>query len=155
MISDPPTFVLIGLDLALVAMFAVGFYWLAIKDRPARRHAPVAPSPSHSAAAPPSVDVDEFNEWEAYAPYPDHVVHAAHEASADSVDSYPPFGRHEDSALTSSAIDARHDLHDAIDSLMGEPAKPDPAPAKAAAPMRHKKCQGWESLGICCYIDRY
>ncbi len=31
-ITDPPTFVLIGLGLALVAMFAVGFYWLATKD---------------------------------------------------------------------------------------------------------------------------
>ncbi len=31
-------------------MFAVGFYWLATKDRPTRRHAPVAPPPAHSAA---------------------------------------------------------------------------------------------------------
>ncbi|MGS0893248.1 hypothetical protein ACVBGC_12000 [Burkholderia stagnalis] len=98
MISDPPTFVLIGLGLALVAMFAVGFYWLATKDRPARRHAAVAPPPTRNAADPRSVDVDEFDEWEAFAPYPDHAVHAAHEASAESVDSYPPFGRREEPA---------------------------------------------------------
>lgn len=38
MISDPPIFVLIGLGLALVAMFAAGFYWLATMDRRARPH---------------------------------------------------------------------------------------------------------------------
>lgn len=136
MISDPPTFVLMGLGIALVALFAVGFYWLAIKDRPTRRHAPVAPPPNPSAADPRSADVDEFDEfdefdeWEAFAPYPDHVVHAAHEAGADSVDSYPPFGQREEAALASPAIDARHGLHDAIESLRGEP---DPAPTKAAA----------------------
>ncbi|EDT41040.1 hypothetical protein BamMEX5DRAFT_3178 [Burkholderia ambifaria MEX-5] len=32
MISHPLPFLLIGLDLALVAMFATGFYWLATKD---------------------------------------------------------------------------------------------------------------------------
>lgn len=57
MISDPPTFVLIGLGLVLVAMFAMGFYWLATKDRPTRRHAPVAPSPAPGAAVPRAVDV--------------------------------------------------------------------------------------------------
>lgn len=134
MISDPPTFVLIGLGLALVAMFAVGFYWLATKDRPTRRHAPVAPPPTHSAADPRSVDVDEFDEWEAFAPYPDHIFHAAHEASAKSRDSYPPFGRREEPGCASPATEARHDLHDAIESMMGEPGKPDPAPAKADTP---------------------
>lgn len=53
---------LIGLGLALVTMFAVGFCWLATMDRPARRHAPVAPLPTHSAADPHSIDVDEFDE---------------------------------------------------------------------------------------------
>jgi hypothetical protein len=86
-ISDPPTFVLIGLGLVLVAMFAMGFYWLATKDRPTRRYAPVAPSPVPGATVPRAVDVeefDEFDEWEAYAPYPDHVFHASQEASAES-----------------------------------------------------------------------
>ncbi|WP_230973129.1 hypothetical protein [Burkholderia vietnamiensis] len=134
MISNPPTFVLIGLGLALVALFAVGFYWLATKDRPAHRHAPVAPSLAPSATTPRSVDVDESDEWEAFAPYPDHVVRTAHEASADSGDSCPPFGRRDEFAYASPATEARHDLHDAIESLMGEPSKPDPAPTKAAVP---------------------
>ena len=132
MISAPPTFVLIGLGLALVAMFAVGFYWLATKDRPTRPHSPVAPPLAPDAVVPRAVDVDEFEEWEAFAPYPDHVVHTAHEASVESGDSYPPFGRCEEPAYASSATEARHDLHDAIESLMGEPSKPDPAPTKAA-----------------------
>lgn len=134
MISDPPTFVLIGLGLVLVAMFATGFYWLATKDRPTRRHAPVAPSPAPGATVPRVVDVDEFEEWEAYAPYPDHVFHAAQEASSESGDSYPPFGRREESAYASPVTEARHDLHDAIESMIGEPGKPDPTPAKATEP---------------------
>ncbi|WP_423760064.1 hypothetical protein [Burkholderia sp. NLJ2] len=62
MIADPPIFVLIGLGLALVAMFAAGFYWLATLDRRARPHSPVAPPPTHSATVQRSVDVDEFDE---------------------------------------------------------------------------------------------
>lgn len=104
MISDPPTFVLIGLGLVLVAMFAMGFYWLATKDRPTRRHAPGAPSPVPGAAVPRTVDVDEFDEWEALAPYPDHAVHAAHEASSESSNSYPPSGRREEPAYASPAM---------------------------------------------------
>lgn len=126
MISHPPTFVLIGLCLALVAMFATGFYWLVTKDRTTARHPPVARSTTVARA----FDVDEVDEWEAYAPYPDHVVHAAHEASDESGDSYPPFGRREEPAHAFPATEARH-LHDAVESLMGEPDKP--APPKPAA----------------------
>lgn len=113
------------LGLALVAMFGFGFYWLATKDRPTRPVSPMPPAP------PTSVPVEEFDEWEAHAPYPDDVVHAAHEASAESGDSYPPFGRREEPAYASPATEARRDLHDTIESLMGEP---DPAPARAATP---------------------
>ncbi|WP_232343245.1 hypothetical protein [Burkholderia pseudomallei] len=128
MISDPPTFMLIGLGVALVAMFAVGFYWLATKDHPIR---PVSPTPP---AAPTSVPVDEFDEWEAHGPYPNHVFQATHEAAVESHDDYPPFGRREESAHASPVTEARRDLHDAIESLMGEPGNPDPAAAKAATP---------------------
>ncbi|KGS05927.1 hypothetical protein [Burkholderia pseudomallei] len=131
MISDPPTFVLIGLGLALVAMFAVGFYWLATKDRSARPRSPVVP-PQAGSASTHTIDVDKFDEWEAFAPYPDHVVQAAHEATIESHNSYPPFGRHEQLAHAPQATDAHHDLHDAIESLMGEPDKP--APPKPVAP---------------------
>ncbi|WP_233621222.1 hypothetical protein [Burkholderia multivorans] len=110
MISDPPTFVLIGLGLALVAMFAVGFYWLATKDRPTRRHAPVAPPPAHSAADPRFVDVDKFDERKAFAPYPNPAVHAGHEARAESGDSHPPFSQREERAYASSRTEARNDL---------------------------------------------
>ena len=105
------TAVLVGLTLVLVAMFGFGFYWLATKDRPAQ---PTTPTPSTS---PASVPVDEFDEWEAYAPYPDHIVHAAQDASAESGDSYPPFGRREAFAYASPGTEARHDLHDAIESV--------------------------------------
>ncbi|WP_260436174.1 hypothetical protein [Burkholderia sp. Bp9143] len=91
-------------------------------DRLARRH-------THTATVPRSVDVHEFDEWEAFAPYPDHVVHAAQEASAELSDSYPPFGRREEFAHASPGTEARHDLHDTIKSLMGD----DPALTKAAA----------------------
>lgn len=50
MISHPPTFVLIGLGVALVAMFGFGFYWLATKDRPTRPLSPVTPSPARGGA---------------------------------------------------------------------------------------------------------
>ncbi|WP_423392007.1 hypothetical protein [Burkholderia sp. LMG 21824] len=141
MISDPPTFVLIVLGLALVAMFAAGFYWLATKDRPTRPHPPIPPSPTHRATATRTFDVDEADEWEAFAPYPDHVVRAAHEAATELHDSYPPFGRHEEPAHTPHATDARHDLHDAIESLMGEPDKPTPPkPAITPSPASTIRC---------------
>ncbi|MDR9173972.1 hypothetical protein FEP12_02744 [Burkholderia multivorans] len=110
MISNSPTYVLIRLGLAFVAMFAVGFYWLATKDRPTRRHAPVAPPPAHSAADPRFVDVDKFDERKAFAPYPDPVVHAAHEASAESGDSHPPFSQREERVYAFPGTEARHDL---------------------------------------------
>ncbi len=96
MISNSPTYVLIRLSLALVAMFAAGFYWLATKDRPTRRHAPFAPRELTVLAAPRFADVDKFDEWEAFAPYPDPAVHAAHETSAESGDSHPPFSQREE-----------------------------------------------------------
>ncbi|MEN2470079.1 hypothetical protein [Burkholderia sp. GS2Y] len=91
MISHPPTFVLIGLGLALVAMFALGFYWLATKDQPTRPHSPIVSPPTRSAAVQrPAVDADEFDEWEAFSSHPDHVVQAAHEAATEAHDSYGP-----------------------------------------------------------------
>ncbi|NTY37826.1 hypothetical protein [Burkholderia diffusa] len=122
------TAALTGLALMLVAMFGFGFYWLATKDRPAQ---PATPTPPPS---PASVPVDEFDEWEAFAPYPDHVVHAAREASAESGDSYPPFGRREEFAHASPAPEACHDLHDAIESLMGEPVAQREPIIRPAAP---------------------
>ncbi|MDN8060569.1 hypothetical protein [Burkholderia gladioli] len=61
--------VLVGLALVLVAMFALGCYWLATKDRPTSPQTPAPSSPS------PTV-TDERDEWEACAPYPDHALDA-------------------------------------------------------------------------------
>ncbi|EMN5132547.1 MULTISPECIES: hypothetical protein [Burkholderia] len=61
--------VLIGLALALFAMFAFGFYWLATKDRPTSPQTPLPFSPS------PTV-IGEHDEWEAHAPYPNHALDA-------------------------------------------------------------------------------
>ncbi|WP_175551930.1 hypothetical protein [Burkholderia ubonensis] len=110
MISHPPTFVLIGLGVALVAMFGFGFYWLATKDRPTRPISSVMLTPARGATGTRVADVDEADEWEAFAPYPDHVVQAAHEATIESHDSYPPLGRHEEPVHASPASEARHVL---------------------------------------------
>ncbi|UQN68170.1 hypothetical protein L0Z11_10750 [Burkholderia multivorans] len=136
-ISNSPTYALIRLSLALVAMFAVGFYWLATKDRPTRRHATVAPSPPHSAAGPRFLDVGKFDEWKAFAPYPDPVVHAAHEATAESGDSHPPFSQREEAPTHLLGPRLATTCNNAIESLTREPDKPDkpdPAPAKTTAP---------------------
>lgn len=61
MITDPPNFVLIGLGIALLAMFTVSFYLLATRDRSIRRHAPVARSPALDTSVPGSADADEFD----------------------------------------------------------------------------------------------
>lgn len=124
MFSNSPTYVLIRLSLALVATFAAGFYWLATKNRPTRRHAPFAPSRAHSAAGPRFVDVDKFDEWEAFAPYPDHVVHAAHEASAESGDSHPPFSQREEAPTHLLGPRLATTCNNAIESLTREPDKP-------------------------------
>ncbi|WP_260428373.1 hypothetical protein [Burkholderia sp. Bp9031] len=65
------TALLVGLAIVLVAMFAVGCYWLATKDRPT---SPQAPAPS----SPSSTVIYEHDEWEALAPYPDHAMDALH-----------------------------------------------------------------------------
>ncbi|WP_232341228.1 hypothetical protein [Burkholderia pseudomallei] len=63
--------------LALVAMFALSFYWLAIKDRvtadPSLASSPVTRG---DAVQRHTFETDELNEWEACAPSPDHVLHA-------------------------------------------------------------------------------
>ncbi|WP_257010733.1 hypothetical protein [Burkholderia ubonensis] len=125
----------ICLGLALVAMFAFGFYWLATKDRPT---CPVSLTPP---ADPTSVPVDEFDEWEAHAPYPEHILQATHEAVVESHDDYPPFGRREEPTHAPTVAEARRDLHDAIESLMGEPVTPESAiPAAAPSPGPTTRC---------------
>ncbi|MFL9867277.1 hypothetical protein PQR67_24135 [Paraburkholderia fungorum] len=113
-----------ALTLALVAMFAYGLYAIATKDRPTR---PDTPTPA-------PVAVEEPDEWEACAPYPDYVTHPVHESSTGSQGPWHPFGQQEAPVHASHAAEARHDLHDAIGSLMGEPATPEPSARPAPAP---------------------
>ncbi|WP_260400351.1 hypothetical protein [Burkholderia ubonensis] len=140
--SPLPLAVLIGLALVLVAMFALGFYWLASKDRSAHPRSPAPPQPDRGGAQRPTFDADEIDEWGAFAPYPGHVVHAAHAARADSRDAYPPFGRYEEPACAPDMFDARHELHDAIESYVDEPSKPEPPiqPATSSSPSPAIRC---------------
>lgn len=71
------TAVLVGLAFVLVAMFGLGCYWLATKDRPTPPRTPAPSSPS-------STVIDEHDEWEAQAPYPDHALDALHNAASVS-----------------------------------------------------------------------
>lgn len=83
-----------GLTLALVAMFALGFYWLAAKRRSIGAPSPIAPSPVRGATVQRSAfDTSELDEWEALAHYPDHVLHATQEASAEPQDIHSQYGR--------------------------------------------------------------
>ncbi|CAJ3148534.1 Uncharacterised protein [Burkholderia pseudomallei] len=125
------TALLAALMVALVAMFALGFYWLAAKRRSMGVRSPIAPPPVRGATVQRSAfDISELDEWEALAHYPDHVLHATHEASAQPPDAHSPFGRSEEPAYAPYAPDIRHDLRDTIEDLISEAATPEPASAK-------------------------
>lgn len=103
------------LTLALVAMFALGLYWLNTKNRPQ----PLPPSPATAAASPAahaahatssSFTPVDANEWEANAHWHEHDAHGN-------------FIRHEELHQTSTACsgsisqtidDARRELHEAF-----------------------------------------
>ena len=128
------TTVLAGLTLALVAIFALGFYWLVAKRRSTRAHSPIAPPPVRSATVQHSAfDIGELDEWETFAPYPDHVLHAMHQASVEPPDIHSPFRRPDEAASAPFTPDVRRDQHDAIEPLMSAAAKLEPEPAQAAA----------------------
>lgn len=128
------TALLAGLTLTLVAMFALGFYWLATQSRSTRSHSPIVPPPVRGATVQrPAFDIDELDEWEAFAPYPDHVLHAVHEVSAEPPDTHPPLGRPEELAHAPYTPDVRDDLRNTIEQLRSEAATLEPAPAQAPA----------------------
>jgi hypothetical protein len=128
------TVLLAGLTLTLVAMFALGFYWLATNRRSTRTHSPIVPPPVRGATVQrPAFDIDELDEWEAFAPYPDHVLHAVHEVSAEPPDTHPPLGRPEELAHAPYTPDVRDDLRNTIEQLRSEAATLEPAPAQAPA----------------------
>lgn len=123
-----------GLTLALVAMFALGFYRLAAKRRSMAAHSPIAPSPVRGATVQRSAfDISELDEWGALAHYPDHVLHAMHEAGAEPPDIHSPSGRPDEATPERFTPNVRRDLHEAIEPLMNAAAKLEPAPAQAPA----------------------
>ncbi|MWA17685.1 hypothetical protein GPJ57_07340, partial [Burkholderia pseudomallei] len=121
-----------GLTLALVAMFALGFYWLAAKRRSIGAPSPIAPSPVRGATVQRSAfDTSELDEWEALAHYPDHVLHATQEASAEPQDIHSQYGRPDEAPPEPFTPNIRRDLHEAIEPLMNAAAKLEPAPGQA------------------------
>lgn len=128
------TALLAGMTLALVAMFAVGFYWLAASRRSTHAHSPIVPPPVRGATVQrPAFCIDEFDEWEAFAPYPDRVLHVTREAEAEPSHTQPPFGRPEGPAPEPYTPDVRHDLSDVIEPLTSAAAQAEAAPAQAPA----------------------
>ncbi|KGR99711.1 hypothetical protein [Burkholderia pseudomallei] len=128
------TALLAALMVALVAMFALGFYWLAAKRRSTGAHSPIAPPPVRGATLQRSAfDISELDEWEALAHYPDHVLHATQEASAEPQDFHSPYGRPDEATPEPFTPNIRRDLHEAIEPLMNAAAKLEPAPGQASA----------------------
>ncbi|UVE66914.1 hypothetical protein L2Y90_07330 [Burkholderia pyrrocinia] len=128
------TVLLAGLTLTLVAMFAMGFYWLATNRRSTRTHSPIAPPPVRAATVQrPAFDIGELDEWEALGHYPDHVLYPMHEASVEPPGIPSQFERPEEVAPSPHTPDACRDPHDAIEPLLSSAAKPEPAPAQARA----------------------
>jgi len=125
---------LVGLTLALVAMFALGFHWVTTKGRSTRSHSPIVPPLARGTTVQrPAFGIGELDEWEAFAPYPDHVLHAMHQASVEPPDIPSPFELPDEVAPTPFKPDVRRDLHAAVDPLMSAAAKLEPAPAQPSA----------------------
>lgn len=123
------TALLAGLTFALVAMFALGFYWFATKERSTSPHPPVSPLPARSGAVrSPAFDVDDFDEWEALAHSPDHVLDAMHEASVEPPDIPSPFERPDVVAPAPHKPNVRR-----VEPLMSAAAKLQAATAQAPA----------------------
>ncbi|WP_245965110.1 hypothetical protein [Trinickia dinghuensis] len=128
------TALLAALMVALVAIFALGFYWLAAKRRSMGAHSPIAQPPVRGATVQRSAfDISELDEWEALAHYPDHVLRTMQEASAEPPNIHLPFGRPDEAAPAPLTPDVRRDLHDALEPLMSAAAKLEPASAQAPA----------------------
>nr|WP_306819451.1 hypothetical protein [Burkholderia glumae] len=115
-------------------MFALGFYWLATKGRSPRSHSPFVLPPVRAATVQrPASDIDEHDEWEAFASYSDHALCTAHKASAEPPDIHSPFGRPDEATPAPFTPNVRRDLHDAFEPLMSAAVKLEPAPAQAPA----------------------
>ena len=104
----PYTIVLVVLALILVAIFALGLYWLATKDRPTspQSSTPAFPAPSFAA-------VDECDEWESNAHLHEHEAHTICGNGNDSRDTQPPF-RKRTSPRAPDIDDMRDELREAL-----------------------------------------
>lgn len=128
------TALLAGLTLTLVAMFALGFYSLATKGRSTRSHSPIVLPPVRDATVQrPASDIDEHDEWEAFAPYPDHVLCTAHEASGEPPDIHLPYGRPDEATPEPFTPNVRRDLREAIEPLTNAATKLQPSPGQSSA----------------------
>lgn len=151
----------IALTLALVAMFALGPYWLNTQNR--RRPGPPAPaaataSPfaaSPAEAASPSCAPGDTNEWEANAHWHEHDVRAVSGSGNDVHDTWSPFGKHRCSHAP-NIDDVRDELrealwgerHDASTSAAAgphadhaAPASPPPPPSPSGSTLRCPQCR--------------
>ncbi|WP_244124608.1 hypothetical protein [Burkholderia gladioli] len=118
------TVVAIVLTLALIAMFALGLYWLAESTRPSTK-----PKSSNSASAEHvssthntptsrhSLATNEPDEWEAFAPPPDLLARNAHGADATLFGTSSSTEDESIGGLNVSEI--RHGVLEAIESLTG------------------------------------
>ncbi len=144
------TALLTGLALAFVTLFALGFYWLAIRRRFTRSHSPFVPPPVRSAAVRrPTFDFDQLDEGEPFAPYPDRLLRAMQEANAEPPDACDRFDRPVEPAHAPHKSAVLHELHDALelparDFAAPEPssaeARFDPAPPASKPPIRCPSC---------------
>lgn len=128
------TALLTALTVALAAMFALGFYWLAAKRRSTCVHSSIAPPPVRAVTVQRSAfDIGELDESEALAHYPDHVLHAMHDASVEPSEIHSPYGRPDEATPEPFTADIRRDPHEAMELRMNAAAKVEPAPGQSSA----------------------
>lgn len=124
MFPSTSTVVAIVLTLALIAVFALGLYWLTESTRPSTKpktsnsaSAEYASSTHNTPASRHSPDADEPDEWEAFAPPPDLLVRNAHGADATLLDT--PRSPEDESIGNLNVSGVRHSVLEAIESLTG------------------------------------
>ncbi|MGU7776308.1 hypothetical protein ACV229_39915 [Burkholderia sp. MR1-5-21] len=158
---NPTVLISIVLTLALVAMFALGLYWLNTKNRPVpflpRPQPPPLPPfaayPAESTSA--SFAPGDTHEWEANAHWHDHDAHAVSGSSNDPHDTWSLFGKRT-SPHAPDIDDVQVELHEA---LRGErrdasasvdsgphadhaaPMSPPPPPSPSGSTLRCPQCR--------------
>lgn len=144
-----------GLTFALIAVFALGLYWLTESTRPSKE-----PKSSDSASAehissmhntPASrhhLDPEEPNEWGSFGPPPDFLVRSTHRADATPLDTSPsPEG---ESIGNLNVSEVRHGVLEAIESLTSNTYAPmaEDKPIDASSPGPLLRCPRCKSARI-------